>query len=304
MIFRPKIFISSTFKENIKLRENIRKYFYSTGAEPLLYENELTPSVLPMTYRHNLLDADFMILIVKEDYGTETDLGISGIHEEYKIAFNNKIPLHVYLKKGNVDDNPLIKELKKDGISYYYFDSDKDLMARLKETTFTIAKEIMQNHIDKSKLPDETIKKMAGKVDYNRAMQVISIIESMSEAVKINEVDWISSDIFTECLERIIYEFSSNHHHFVNWKLDEQLNNMLKIASNYISHSVLDFTSTGAYRNCNISVLGDVQVHFLSYNKNTEWEQKNYMNELKQFFEEYEKFKNMVQCMRIEIDLI
>ena len=63
MIFRPKIFISSTFKENKKLREDIRKYFHSTGAEPLLYEHELTPSVLPMTYRQNLLDADFICTI-------------------------------------------------------------------------------------------------------------------------------------------------------------------------------------------------------------------------------------------------
>ena len=126
----------------------------------------------------------------------------------------------------------------------------------------------------------------------------------MSDAVRIYDLDWISSDIFTECLERIKYEFSSKHHHFVNWKLDEQLNSILNTASKFISHSVLDFTSTGGYRDCNISVLGDVRVHYLSYHKNTEWEQKNYTNVLNQFFKEYEKFKNMVQCMRIEIDLI
>ena len=70
MIFRPKIFISSTFGENKKLRDQIRNYFYSVGAEPLLYEYELTPSIQPMTYRINLADADFMIMIVKDNYGT------------------------------------------------------------------------------------------------------------------------------------------------------------------------------------------------------------------------------------------
>lgn len=67
MIFRPKIFISSTFKGNESVRNQIRDYFYSVGAEPLLYEHELTPSINPLTYRTNLLDADFMILIVKEE---------------------------------------------------------------------------------------------------------------------------------------------------------------------------------------------------------------------------------------------
>ena len=102
MIFRPKIFISSTFKENEKIRNQIRDYFYSVGAEPLLYEYELTPSIQPMTYRINLADADFMIMIVKDNYGTETESGLSGIHEEYKIAHNNNIPLHVYLKKDSL----------------------------------------------------------------------------------------------------------------------------------------------------------------------------------------------------------
>ena len=145
MIFSPKIFISSTFQENEKIRKKIRNYFYSIGAEPLLYERELTPSTNPMTYRINLLDADFMILIVKNDYGTITDTGMSGIHEEYKIAHNNKIPLHVYLNKNAVEasnngNNPLVEDLKKDGISYYYFDNDFELLKQLKKTTFTIAK--------------------------------------------------------------------------------------------------------------------------------------------------------------------
>lgn len=47
MIFRPKIFISSTFKENKSLREDIHDFFVSVGAEPMLYEKEMTPSVIP-----------------------------------------------------------------------------------------------------------------------------------------------------------------------------------------------------------------------------------------------------------------
>lgn len=304
MIFRPKIFISSTFKENKKLREDIRKYFHSTGAEPLLYEQELTPSVLPMTYRHNLLDADFMILIVKEDYGTKTELGISGIHEEYKIAFNNKIPLHVYLQKNDTEDNPLIKELKKDGISYYYFTSDKELMKKLKETTFTIAKEIMQNHVDKSKLPDKTIKNQAGNKDYLRSMEVVSIVESMRNTAETYEIDWLYSDIFTECMSRVIYEFSAPIHHFINWKLDELLNDMLSIATTFIDHSYTDFTSTGTHKTLEISLLGKVQINYLEYHKCSKWDKEDYRKSLSDFFEKYNAFRHLVQEIRTEIDLI
>lgn len=308
MIFRPKIFISSTFKENEEIREQIRDYFYSVGAEPLLYERELTPSINPMTYRINLLDADFMILIVKDEYGTETETGISGMHEEYKIAHNNKIPLHVYLKKNNTvtsdtTTNPLIEDLKKDGISYYYFNNDLDLLKRLKETTFTIAKEIMINDITKSKVPKESIIKLAGNSDYDRAMQVISIIESMKNVITTNELDWVYSSLFVACLECIDYEFSSTYHHFINWKLDEKLEKMLKIARDFMEHSGRDFTSTSNWREYNIKILGKTRSCNLSYNKSTDWNIIDYSENLKYFFEAYDEFKELTQNIRTEIDL-
>ena len=307
MIFRPKIFISSTFKENEKIREQIRNYFYSVGAEPLLYEQELTPSINPMTYRINLLDADFMILIVKDEYGTETETGISGMHEEYKIAHNNKIPLHVYLKKNtttNNSSNPLIDDLKKDGISYYYFNSDFDLLKRLKETTFTIAKEIMLNDITKSKVPKESIIKLAGNSDYNRAMQVISIIESMKNVAKTNELDWIYTSLFVACLECIDYEFSNIYHHFINWKLDELLGKMLKIARDISEHSGRDFTSMSSGIEYNVNILGKVRSCNLSYNQCSDWKITDYKTNLENFFKAYTEFKELTQNIRTEIDII
>ena len=64
MLFRPRIFISSTFKENEGTRKKLEEIFTDFGAEPLLYESVLTPSVLPLTYRQNVLDSDFIILIL------------------------------------------------------------------------------------------------------------------------------------------------------------------------------------------------------------------------------------------------
>ena len=75
MAFKPRIFISSTFSDNKKVRDSIKKHFIELGAEPLLYESNLTPSTKPMTYRKDILEADFVILIMKDNYGTETDCG-------------------------------------------------------------------------------------------------------------------------------------------------------------------------------------------------------------------------------------
>lgn len=307
MIFRPKIFISSTFTGNERIRNQIRDYFYSIGAEPLLYEHELTPSIHPMTYRINLSDADFMIMIVKDNYGTETETGLSGIHEEYKIAHNNNIPLHVYLKKELSSEsiiNPLIDDLKKDGISYYYFDDDKDLLKRLKETTFTIAKEIMLKEIEISKIPKESIIKLAGNSDYLRAMQIVSIIESMKDAIQIFELDWLYSNLFVECLERIGYEFSSLGHHFINWKIDDLLREMLNISNEYSYHFVRDFTTNGNHRDIQIKILNMVKVSSSLYDEATEWKLDDYRSNMNKFFEVYENFKKLVQNIRTEIDVI
>ena len=308
MIFRPKIFISSTFTGNEELRNQIRDYFYSVGAEPLLYEYELTPSIQPMTYRMNLSDADFMIMIVKDYYGTETESGLSGIHEEYKIAHNNNIPLHVYLKKDSssseVVDNPLIDDLKKDGISFYYFDNDEDLLKRLKETTFTIAKEIMLKEVETSKIPKDSIIRLAGNTDYLRAIQIISIIESMKEAIEIYELDLITSNIFTACMECIGYEFASLKHHFINWKIDDALREMLNIANEYSSHFCRDFTSNGHYREYPIKVLNTVKVCHSLPNQSMDWTLDNYRNNMNKFFNAYEVFKKLVQNVKTEIDII
>ncbi len=308
MIFRPKIFISSTFKENENIRNRIRSYFYSVGAEPLLYEQELTPSITPMTYRKNVLDANFMILIIKNYYGQKTEYGISGIHEEYKIAINNNIPTHVYIKKFNnnkaYENNPLVEELKKDGISYHYFNNDNDLMKHIKETTFTIASEIMINQIEKNKIPESSIKKLAGNLDYINSIKIISIIESMMDTSKRLNLDYIYTDLFTTCLEEIYIRFYSSHHNFINWKIDELLNNMFKASNRFIKHSGIDFTSIGNSMEFNINILGKVQITKLTYNKCSEWKITDYQKCLENFFCSFEKFKALIKNIKLEVDIL
>lgn len=184
MLFRPRIFISSTFKENKETREKLEEIFSDFGAEPLLYESTLTPSVLPLTYRQNVIDSDFIILILKQDYGTKTNSGLSGTHEEYRIAKLNKIPMHVYIlneedkqSENNEDVEKFKKELGKDNISYYYYKDDDDLISRIQKTTFTIAKEIMLNDIQNVNLPNSDVASLVLEKDYYKAISIFKIID-------------------------------------------------------------------------------------------------------------------------------
>lgn len=224
MFFKPRIFISSTFTGNQDLRVKIHDYFTSVGAEPILYELELTPSTIPMTYRENIKEADFVVLIVKDEYGTKTDWDMSGTHEEYYLANEKKIPIHVYLLKPTSlttpTSNPLIDDLKKDGISYYYFSDDNDLFKRLQQTTFIIAKEIMLNQITKSNLPLNTVRKLAGDSDYSRALEIVQIIEFLITANTKYELDFFSTDIIVQCIEPITYQTRGTDHYFINDKLN------------------------------------------------------------------------------------
>lgn len=306
MIFRPRIFISSTFCGNEALREKIREFFISVGAEPLLYEHELTPSTIPMTYRENIKDADFVILIVKDIYGTRTDWDMSGTHEEYLIAHTHNIPTHAYLIKPapGTPTNPLIDDLIKDRVSYYYFENDDELFKRLQETTFTIAKEIMIAQIVKNNLPAPSIKKLAGNLDYSRSIEIIQIIESMKAAEKKYELDFINTNIFISCLEPINLQIASYLHYFLNWKLDELLKDMLSDAKKFIDNYVYDYTAIpGSSRDYSIAQIGPISISNSSYYQNTELSYEDYQGLLTDFFEKYEKFKNCVQEMRTETDL-
>lgn len=307
MIFSPKIFISSTIKENIELREKIKEYFESIGVEPLLYEYNLTPSTKPLTYRTDILSSDFIILIIKDEYGTKTKSGFSGIHEEYRIARNNEIPVHVYLKKNKgrkSRSNQLIKELKNDGISYYYFEDDDELLTQLKRTTFTIAKEITLNKVTQNKLPRDTIIKLACNTDYKRAMEVISIIDSMYKVSQLNELDLVHTNIFVTCLESIQYEFPTFKHGFINWKIDDLLQQMLEIANEFIEHSIKDYVTTGVYREYNISILGKISIGRLKKLSEATWTTSNYQNCLKKFFDKFEEFKRLIQDIKMEADIM
>lgn len=303
MAFKPRIFISSTFSDNQKVRESIKKHFIELGAEPLLYESNLTPSTESMTYRKDILEADFVILILKDNYGTKTDWGISGTHEEYKIAKENKIPIHVYLKNGNSSRNKLINELLTDKVSYYYFKTDKDLLKRIKETSFIIAEEIILKQISQKKLPYSTVRLLSYNADYQRAIDIIRSIETMKKYSGKFDFDYLETDIFSDYIEPIFYYVNQQKHVFINWKLDDVLNNMLGVARKFIHNHALDYTTIPKTQ---IELTNEnsqeILVSRVSYHKNTDLEMEDYNQLLKEFFEKYEEFKNEIKELKILSD--
>ena len=303
MAFKPRIFISSTFSDNKKVRERIKNHFIESGAEPLLYESNLTPSTKPMTYRKDILEADFVILIMKDNYGTETDWGISGTHEEYKLAKENQIPIHVYLMPSESTDNKLIEELKADQVSYYYFKTDIELLKRIKETSFIIAEEIILKKLAQKKLPFFTVRQLSYNADYQRAIEVIRSIEMMKKYHTQFNFDYLTTTIFTSFIEPIICYFTQQEHVFINWKVDDVLLDMILIAQEFINNHTSDYTTIpGTHTKLVDGASEGVIVNRVSYYKNTDISHEDYHQLLKGFFEKYEKFKDLVKDLRLLVD--
>lgn len=304
MAFKPRIFISSTFSDNKKVRDCIRKHFTELGAEPLLYESNLTPSTKPMTYRKDILEADFVILIMKDNYGTETDWGISGTHEEYKIAKENRIPIHAYLKLSKSPDNKLIKELLADQVSFYYFKTDAELLNRLKETTFIIAEEIILKNLEQKRLSHSKVCQLSYNSDYQRAMDIIRSVEQMKKYSNQFGFDYLTTNIFTNFMEPIISYFNHQEHIFINWKLDDALGNVVLIADKFINNHVLDYTIIpNTSTELTDETYREVLVSRVSYCKNTDLNNDDYQQLLKDFFEKYEVFKDLTKELRFLADI-
>lgn len=304
MFFKPRIFLSSTLNENLSIRSKIEDFFSSVGAEAMLYEKNLTPSVNTMTYRKDILDADFIIFIIKNQYGNRTETGISGTHEELQIALETNIPKHVYIKleDGDRDAKELIDEIDNNQISYYYFKDDDDLLKRIKETTFTIAKDIMLKKVEDAQLPKNSVKKISAKYDYDKAIEIIKIIESMKKVNRSAEFDWIDSTLFDSFLEPIEMYKNGENWIFIDGKIEDILNELLSIYNQFSSHGD-DYTSiAGSHRTIKVQVLGEVVVSRCSVCQNPKLSRTQYEDIIRKFFKKYDEFKEYIAKMRLLTD--
>ncbi|URZ05929.1 DUF4062 domain-containing protein [Clostridium felsineum] len=306
MIFRPRIFISSTLSENLNIRSEIEAFFSSVGAEAMLYEKNLTPSSNTMTYRKDILDADFIIFIIKNQYGNRTEIGISGTHEELQLALEANIPKHVYIKleDGERDAQELIEEIDNNQISYYYFKDDESLLKRIKETTFTIAKEIMLKKVEDAQLPKNSVEKISFKYDYYKAVEIMKIVESMKRVNNSLGVDWIDSTLFDSFIEPIKMYRDDEGWVFIDKKIEDILNEMLITYEQFSSHCC-DYTSVpNSHKTIKVAILGEVNISNCSVCYSPKLCRDEYMKIIFEFFEKYNQLREYIRKMRVFVDTI
>lgn len=230
MSFKPRIFISSTF-DLIKQRKKISTFFKSIGGEPLLYEENLTPSMNKSTYRKDLLNADFTIFIFDKRYGSKTDTGLSGTHEEWLISNQNNIPSHVYIKLEVDSESSKEKKLKEfindeidnNFVSYYFFKNEKDLLKRLKETSLTIAHDIVLNQIEQSRLESRVVRNLSINQDYDEALV---FMRHMEEIIHLHHIEGGPDISRTTILNFILGSWASYADHKRKLFIDEKFNDL------------------------------------------------------------------------------
>lgn len=303
MFFKPRLFISSTLDLK-EIRNKINSFFVDVGAETLMYEKNLTPSITKSTYRKDILDADFVIIILDKRYGTKTELDLSGTHEEWIIANEESIPCHVYINKDSEKDeslNDLINELNNNQISYYYYENDDDLLSQIKSTTFTIAQEIIYQNIQDYSLDSKTSKKIIHKFEYKKAINIIKIFKKVFSLEQKNKIDFIRTTILDSVYDQIDYIHIKNGEKFYDQKINDKFNNMIVSLANYTSFHSTVATSINNYEikfNKNTLYISDLETNF------TAKEGKKLRELLNEFIRDYKGFYEYVQKVKLEIDIL
>lgn len=250
MHFKPKIFISSVLTLS-EIRSKIEELLVSSGSEPILYEVNLTPSISNATYRQDILDSDFVIFIFDEKYGTSTENGISGTHEEWDIISTASIPRHVYVKKSDTRDeklNELIsKGIKTNNVSYYYYKDENDLLIRIKSSIFTIAKEIALNKLSKHRVSKDTVLQLAFESDYADALHFINGFEDILEMERTTVIGFVETNILKEYFMFWRYYYSSYGRVFIDNEFNKLFREILQAVDEHYDYHANNSVAKGHF---------------------------------------------------------
>lgn len=309
MFFKPRIFVSSLMKDKLELRAKIEKTLTETGAECMLYEKNLTPSTDKNTYRNDIVDSDFIILILDENYGAKTDLGLSGTEEEYEIAISNKKKIHIYLKKTDnqklsQEQQNFISKIQASGASFYYYKNEKDLLKRIKSSLFTVANSISLNNLSFDRLNYNEVLRKTFDLDYKVATDIISAHNELLALINIQGFDVLNSTIFFDFTAPFIDGIDMGYIRFLDCKIYDLLENAYLNAKNFHNQYCLLFTSTGVHKNYTSPVLGQIMIRDSRIcNPQTDTTQliglfQNYLNAFNMFIDYIEKKKLGIDCIK------
>lgn len=300
MYFKPRIFISSTL-DLTSIRNEIREHLESAGAEVMLYEDNLTPSIRPATYRQDVLEADFIIFVFHNRYGSKTEQGISGINEEWLIVKDTNIPKHVYVRKATKGQEKRLqtfvtKELSKNRISYYYYSNRKDLMRRIKGTVFSIAKEIAVNKLEALNVEAGIIRSAKAKSDYAKGIQFIKQIDETIELSNIGMCDLIESTVICSIIEPWEYDSRRNRGAFIDEKLNDSFKEMLTAYNSFLKLHQNNYTSSGESRTIKLK-WSQTEVSYRELKAGANSRHGEVQERLQSFLKQYVDFKQLVQEM-------
>jgi len=153
------------------VRSKIRDLLLSTGFDPEIYEKDSTPSSEPTTYLKDVVDADFVIFVLDETYGTpRAKTGRSGVHEEWSLVIEEGIPYHVYLKrpKGGRVERAQKKFIKEEligrEVSFFYYSNSDELLQQVKSSLARMTLDIARSTRYRARLGSELM--IADMVEY------------------------------------------------------------------------------------------------------------------------------------------
>ena len=304
MYFKPRIFISSVMKGKLKLRENIKEWFESAGAEVALYEKDLTPSATPYTYRDDILQTDFVIFILDERYGAKTNTGLSGTEEEFHIVSHNKKPCHIYLKKTKKTDEAKKFEdlIKSKGISYYYYKNEADLLQRIKSTSFTIAKDICISNLYNQKIEPYIINKAAKQSDYNQGVYYCEMFESLLEICSKTPYKIENSNLLIAAFDGLSDWVNNTKTIFIDQKLEELFREIFVCINEINVYISTASSSTLPFVNLAFPHMNEINVCFNNCSGTYDAVWVN--NKAGEMTNKYFAFKTYLAYMQIEGDLL
>ena len=296
-------------KGALEQREAICKSLEECGAEVLLYEKNLTPSATENTYRQDILEADFVIVILGEEYGSLTENGVSGTEEEVFIARRHGLKTHFYIKKAEKKSKRemnLEKWVRESGISYYFYESDEDLLVRIKASVMTIAKEITINSIDADSLEEKKIFKLAQDHDYKQALMFIERHEIIVKYHRLIE-DIHSTDLVTAFTEVPYHWLKNNPHMFIDPNYKDLLLAAYGVADEYSAKHDCDYSfpqnPIEPIAKVSNENWGGIPINYLrktNSHADGEW----YERKFREYMELFEAFKQYVKDRRLEIDSV
>lgn len=203
-------------------------------------------------------------------------------------------------KKENPDLQKFLDELNNDGVSYYFYKSNEDLLSRIQATIFTIAKEIMIYSIESIELPDNNVAKISSNKDYSKAIEIFKIINKALDYSSFGEIDFVSTTLFLDMHELIDFDFAKNKSVFIDSKLDDEFKKIHEFGKSI----ALDICNSSIRDNwrCKI-ILGKEDSNLFASKYNDSNDIERITKNIHEYFKKYNKFKSLVQQHKIFKDI-